>query len=323
MRAHSLLALSALLGLCAASSCRWNYEVRGNEGESPGGGGGGQGGEVVSSGGQGGAPGAGGTGGALDGTGGEEIGGAAGSGGADPFVWDEPYCERLPYLSAVPTVDGVLEADLPLQEIVPAGFHPVSCRPTDTLPEGVTMRYAAAWLNEGLYIYLEVTDPDRAPAEEATPLWQGDGVEIYLDHDAVFAPSGSYDDEGTFQFVLSAPPDDVQNGSGGEIYHETILIDSWDDTSYAVVPRAFGYVVEAILRADDLSLASWSPGPGSPFGFSLGHNVSLPVGESDCEGNRLGQYFLKAGEPFTGIVDDYPFYNSNVFCTPELVDEGP
>jgi hypothetical protein len=190
------------------------------------------------------------------------------------------------------------------------------------MPEGVGVRYAAAWLSDGFYLYLEVTDPELVPAEEGTPRWQGDGVEIYVDHDAVFAPSGSYDDEGTFQFVLSAPPDDVQNGGNGEIYHETVLMGTWDG-SYAVVPRPFGYVVEAILRADDLGLASWSPGSESPLGFNLGHNLSLPLGESDCEGNRLGQYFLKAGEPFTGIVDDYPFHNSNVFCAPELAEEGP
>lgn len=220
-------------------------------------------------------------------------------------------------------IDGVLDPDLPLQDIVPAGFHLAFCMTEGEMPEGVSMRYAAAWLSDGLYVFLEVTDPDRAPAAEMSPVWQGDGVEIYVDHDATFAPSGSYDAEGTFQFVMSAPSDDVQNGSGAEIYHETALRGSWDDGPFILVPRPFGYVAEIIIRADDLALASWSPGPGSPLAFDLGHNVSLPVGESDCEGNRLGQYFLKAGEPFTGALADYPFINSNVFCTPELVNEGP
>src|SRR5688572_20183599 len=50
--------------------------------------------------------------------------------------------------------------------------------------------------------------PERNPADPNDHVWRGDGVEIYIDHDAVFAEPSTYDNPGTFQFIAGAPTND-------------------------------------------------------------------------------------------------------------------
>ena len=185
------------------------------------------------------------------------------------------------------------------------------------------MRFAAAWHESGLYFYIEVTDTALNLANPSDPLWYGDGVEIYVDHDGTMsAPPGFYDAPGTKQFVVQAPPDDKSDSARADMFIPEDIDRAWPSTQWVGKYRSYGYAVEALVVANDLDLSSWTLAAGDHVGIDLGHNVSYPVGQSGPWGNRLGQYFMRTKEPFTGSVDDLPFWNSAVFCTPVLLDGG-
>ncbi len=239
--------------------------------------------------------------------------GAIGAGGSTggPAV---PHCSELPYLDQAPVLDGTIEAGMILETVAPVGWR----EPSTPLPAGHEMRYAAGWRPEGLYFYLEVTDPDRNTAPAGEDVWMGDSVEIYVDHDGSFDTDPPYyDDQGTRQFFVAAPSEDGVPGTRAQIRIPMGTYNPWD-AGWISLPTGFGYVVEAFVTAPDLDLASWSLAAGQAVGFDLAHNVSVPPGDTGVDGNRLSQYFLKVRDPLQGESFDYPFMNESVFCAAVL-----
>lgn len=249
--------------------------------------------------------------------------GAAGSGGTgEPGVGEDPYCQRLHHLASAPVIDGALDGNLPLQDLPKDAVRVPSANPPEfsSLPSDVRMRFAAAWFDAGLYLFVEVVDPNRYPARANDDEWMGDGIDIYVDHDAVFntAP-GFYDDPGTRSLAVAAPNDASTPAARGSIYMPFVDLGAWSGNQFVAVPTADGYRIEAVVTAATLALPDWSPSPAAPFAFDLGHNVSFPAGETGIEGRRLGHYFVRAADGADGDFEDYPFYNSAVFCVPTLV----
>jgi len=248
--------------------------------------------------------------------------GSTGGTGGGPGVGEDPYCQRLHRLAATPVIDGVLEGNLPLQDLIKDAVRvPVENPPEfSSLPTDVSLRLAAAWFDGGLYVFVEVIDPNRYPAQGSDDVFMGDGIDLYVDHDGVFNAPGVYDDPGTRSMAVAAPIDAATSSTRAELYMPFVLVGQWGGESIAV-PTAEGYRIEMVVTAATLGLSSWSPSPSAPFAFDLGHNVSFPAGETGVEGLRLGHYFLQAAAGADGDFEDYPFYNSAVFCVPTLV--GP
>ena len=220
------------------------------------------------------------------------------------------FCAALPQLGQAPTLDGTIEPGLTLEDVIPQGW-------TDGPPAGNAMRFAAAWLPTGLYFFLEVDDTELNPAATSAPIWQGDGVEVYVDHDGILATTG-YDAMGTKQFMLGAPIEGQTDPVRGDVYKRGDRERAWDASQYLAVPTAGGYAVELVVETPDLDLESWSLEAGDYVGFDLAHSVSHPIGVTGSNGNRLGQYFLRIADPATGLTSDYPWTMANVFCVPRL-----
>lgn len=220
------------------------------------------------------------------------------------------FCAALPQLAQAPTLDGTIEPGLTLEEVSPQGW-------TDGIPAGNYMRFAAAWLPSGLYFFLEVTDTELNPAPADAPIWQGDSVEAYVDHDGIL-PEYGYDLAGAKQLMLGAPTFGQTEPVRGDVYRSGNREHGWDATRYVGVPTAGGYVIELLVEAPDLGLGSWSLAAGDYVGFDLAHGVSHPLGVTGADGNRLGQYFLRIASPTTSSINDYPWVNANVFCVPRL-----
>lgn len=190
------------------------------------------------------------------------------------------------------------------------------------LPAGTGMSYSAAWFGGGLYFYVEVTDPDLYPALATGRVWQGDAVEISVDHDGVFATPGFYDDPGTKQIVIGSPADGTTPGERAEVFIPTGLQSEWANGQWTSIATASGYVVEAVISAADLGLGTWTLQAGDVIGFDLAHDVSVPLGQigNGFSGRRLGQYFLRLNQPVVGTIEDYPFHNSAAFCSATLLE---
>lgn len=254
-----------------------------------------------------------GTGGVVSEGGGSSDGGTAGS----TATLRAPYCNALPHLVDVPTLDGVVEPNLDMEFVVPVGWM----TRTTSLPSGVSLQYAAAWHETGFYFYLEVTDPDLNPAGASDPVWYGDAVEIYIDHDAVFAPANEFDAVGTREFIVGAPAGANESSTRGDIFVVDGIERPWPATQWIGIGRDTGYIVEAFVVAADLSLSNLALSAGTVVGFDLGHDVSFPIGQTGLRGNRLGQYFLQVRQPFSGTGKDCPFIDTSVFCTPTLLGD--
>jgi hypothetical protein len=219
-------------------------------------------------------------------------------------------CDALPPLALPPTLDGRLEPGLALQAV-----EPVHWTGPGSVPAGHSLSFAAAWHADGLYFYLHVVDPDRSPADATAEAWQGDGVEVYVDHDANFADAGGFDDPGTRQLIFTAPPDGAHNGERADAYlPPSGRVAAVGASRWITIPTATGYALELSVSAADLGLSSWTLSASARVGFDLAHNISAPAGEAGVQGNRLGQYFMRAGADGA----PFPFQNSRVFCTPTL-----
>jgi hypothetical protein len=224
----------------------------------------------------------------------------------------------IPALPAAPTIDGQLDFALNLVPLTPEGWRSSSVA---SAPEHTTVAFAVAWLPEGLYVFARVEDPNRAPAPEASEVWQGDGLELYLDDDGTFAASPSYDDPGSVQLVVAAPSDATHASTRATRYRNTATLGAWDANAFATFPSESGYTLEALVRAEALDLASWALQSGQTVGFNLGVNVSPLDEELDAglslDGLRLGQYFLRAAGT---TCDGSPFCTVEAFCTPLLIE---
>ena len=230
-----------------------------------------------------------------------------------------PLCEELPRLSAPPAVDGVIEGGLVPLAIEVGGWK----GPPDGPPAGNVASAAAGWWPGGLYVFVDVTDPERLPSPASDPTWCGDGVELYIDDDGALVAPPDYDPLGTRQLVMVAPADDVTDVMRGEIFRQTVLVDAWAGT-FSAYPRAGGYVAEAVITAADLGLDPWPLAAGQRVGFDLAVNVSntdATTEEPNCpNGSRLGQYFLRVDPTDGTACAGHPYCDAAAFCTPRLGD---
>jgi hypothetical protein len=184
------------------------------------------------------------------------------------------------------------------------------------IPPDTATRFAAAYREDGLYVFVEVSDSTRIPALPADEVWRGDGIEIYVDADGVYAAPPAFDNPGTRQIQAAAPVDAVTNSTRGEVYTWGFAGTRVPWTSnFVVVPTPTGYALEAFITVTELAIPAWTLNAGSTIGFDLGINVSDPDTTTYAapDGHRLGQYFLNltaGGTP--------PFFDVGAFCLPTL-----
>jgi len=229
------------------------------------------------------------------------------------------YCAQVPALGADPIDDGVLEPGLTAIPIVPLWLGP------GMVPAGVSARYAVGWRSDRLYIFVDVTDPDRWPAVAGEQPYCGDAVELFVDSDGMYPSVPMYDNPGTRQMVIVAPADDVDPVARAIIGHDGQTIGAWSGTFHAY-PRSGGYLVEAIVEAADLGLASWTL--AGHVGVDVGVDVSTPDGGpgnglSSCTtngglGHRLGQFALQLTTPTGSCTNGDPYCDVRAFCNPIL-----
>jgi hypothetical protein len=221
----------------------------------------------------------------------------------------------VPPLAQPAVLDGNLDAGMVLEPFVPVGWRDT----TTPLPVGVSARFAIGWRPDGIYFFVEVTDPDRSVAATTDPIWYGDCVELFVDHDGSFdTPPPDYDAVGTRQFFVQAPAVDGGSGTRAEIRIPPGTYNPWTTPGWYSAATTSGYVVEAFVDAAALDLSSLSLASGQTIGIDLAHDVSFPPGQTGPDGNRLSQYFLSVADPLTGNLEDYPYVNESVFCTPTL-----
>jgi hypothetical protein len=173
-----------------------------------------------------------------------------------------------------------------------------------------------------LYLFIRVVDPSRLPAPSSEPTWSGDGVELYVDTDGVFPSAPTYDAD-TIQFCTSAPADNTTSVSRVQGFRNAVEVAAWGATNIRSFPTSDGYVVEALVRATDVMVPSWTLTSGARVGFDLAVNVSAPAFSFDEDGGsqqpRIGQYFLRASDDLA-TCNGAPFCQPLAFCTPLLID---
>jgi hypothetical protein len=232
---------------------------------------------------------------------------------APPPAYD--FCAQIPRLASAPVIDGVLDPYVALRDVTPVRWDGVTA-----IPAGQRMAYAAAWRNDGLYLFVRVWDADRTPSPDLMQLWCGDGLEIYVDDDGTNNPADSYDQMGTRQFIVAAPADDTNRRNTALVFMKTASQGSWTSTEFGAWPTPDGYVVEALIRASDIGKAgNWNLSGGETIGLDLAHDISAsPPGMGAC-GARLGQYFIRVRQPESGDFTDLPYWNPAAFCKPTLL----
>jgi hypothetical protein len=233
---------------------------------------------------------------------------------------DLDYCVEVPRMQRAMVLDGVLEPGLLARPIPQAGWTA-----TTPVPSDQPSAYAIAWQPDGLYFYIEVTDAIRLPPSSTEPTWLGDGVEVYVDADALFPAAPVYDRPGAMQMTIAAPVDDVTPVARAERWSDAVAQGVWMSTQFNVFPRPGGYALEAFVVASDLDLTSWALSTGSRVGVNVGVNLSVDSIESDIDGGapiyrRLGQYFGRIDESQPDNCGGRPFCQPLAFCTPLLID---
>lgn len=230
-----------------------------------------------------------------------------------PAAATADLCAAVPTLPACPTIDGVAECGA-LE--VPAAWQQWFSDVAGTPAPQVPARTSVAWTPCGLYVFVAVDRPTRFPAPTTDNLWCGDGVEIYVDSDGVFRADGQYDDPGTSQFVVAAPADALMVARRGTIFRPTQRVRPWQADGFAAFPRAGGYDVEAVIRAADLDLPTWSRSAGDYLGLSIALNVGQPASDAGPCANLLGQFRLHQSDP----PGDYcgPACTVRAFCRPRI-----
>lgn len=238
-------------------------------------------------------------------------------------------CEELPRLLAEPVIDGTLDCDLSLRALAPVGWTESGA----PIPAGVAVRYAAAWWTGGLYVYVEVDDPDARPAPAGTQYYCGDSVEIdvVLDDGAL---GDYYRWPGSGQVVIRAPDAGTAPGvptQRAQTHAHTGASDfdgpfDWAaDRTFAAYRRADGrgYTVEAFVTAAAVGGDAASFAQGGRLGFDIGLNVSAPIDGSldhlidgcDGDGARLGQFYLRTSARDVDGCSD----NGDPWCTPSAL----
>jgi hypothetical protein len=217
---------------------------------------------------------------------------------------DSP-CERLPRLKRAPDLDGELECGLSLLAL------PAAAGAAER-----TVRYAAAYSDAGLYLFVRVQGATVTPHASDQPLFCGDAVELFVDADGALAPSGSYESSGTMQFVVAAPR---LNAPGIEAakFMQGKPFGPWVSTALKVAAFADGYAVEALINAADLGLWSWQP--AGKLGFDLAVDFAAAGAAADplCSSARTQTFLRLAPEepPCAG----QPWCDTRAFCLPQLL----
>lgn len=226
------------------------------------------------------------------------------------------YCSEVPPLARAPLLDdGRVDEALPLAEVPSALWESLG---SQLVPAGYSASIAAGWRPDGLYVFVDVTDPDRVPAAPGDPVWWGDAVELYVDHDGVLRSPPRYDDPGTRHLLFGAPADDVTAVTRVERVRAVGEPSTpWTGTQVVARPRAGGYTVEALVRAPDLDLLEWTLSAGDRAGFDVSFDVSYPNRTAGPYGSRLGSFVLRA-DPSSAIPQSFPFQTSRAFCLPTL-----
>jgi Carbohydrate family 9 binding domain-like len=219
-------------------------------------------------------------------------------------------CIDVPALPVAPILDGVLEAGLATFDITPVTIL------GGPVPANVMSSVAVAWRSDGLYVFVRVVDPDRFLGSAAEP-YCGDAVEFYVDANASYKKFPDYDDPGTRQFIIGAPPDATTIARTGTVYFMSVKRGAWTSPNFAAYPTQEGYVVEALLQAADLGLTTWSLAAGDRIGWNFGHDVSAPmiVTAGSCA-QRQAEYFQHEVPAFPL---DHAYKNARSFCAPMLL----
>ena len=241
------------------------------------------------------------------------------SAGSDALAID--YCSRIPMLAAPVVIDGVLEAGLSPQRLVPVGWLPSVSGSTAAMPP-IETSFAVGWRLDGVYFFIDVRDPDRHPPPLSVLPYCGDGVEVYVDSDGAYPAAPSYDAPGARQLIARAPQTDNMPEAGGAIWLVNMQNGPWT-TGFTAYPQVGGYSFEAFIDAAALGLATWSLASGGRVGIDLSINASTPDGSPvpipDCNPNlRLGQFFLRFDESYPTIREGAPFTVPTAFCTATL-----
>ena len=233
-------------------------------------------------------------------------------------------CAQIPRLSAAPTIDGTLDAGLRLRTLDPVGWQSI-LMPLPPKPD-ITVELAIAHRPNGLYFFVDVSDPDRFPGSSQEFPYCGDGVELYVDHDGVLSAAPEYDAIGGRQFIARAPADASTSRSDGEAYvpvpRPVTWVGPWQ--TGVATPRIGGYSLEAFIDAPALQLASWSLASGMHVGIDIAVNLSTSDGSAvplaECpQSMRLGQFFLHIDESMRGVYGrGAPYATATGLCFPQL-----
>jgi len=218
-------------------------------------------------------------------------------------------------------IDGVLDPGLRMRTLVPIGWQSNE-QPLPPMPD-VPVQVSIAYRPNGLYFFLDISDPNRFPALMQEVAYCGDSVELYIDHDGVLDVAPDYDPIGALQFIGRAPVDETTPRSDGEVYLPTTLLHAWQ-TGFVATPRPGGYTLEAFIDATAMGLGSWSLASGSHVGIDLALGLSTADGSLvplvECpQSTRLGQFFLQVDESMLQVYGrGAPYKTSTALCFPAL-----
>jgi hypothetical protein len=216
-------------------------------------------------------------------------------------------------LPEAPVIDGILDCGLPLVPVAPVAWS------GGASPPDATAEYAVAWRPEGLYFFVQVTDPSHVPAEVSELSWEGDAVELFIDSDGVYAAPPAYDNPGARQFTIAAPPQAQSAIARAQVWYPGSAGADWTSTQYRAFGTSTGYVVEAFVVGADLGLGALTLAAGGRVGLDLSVDVSYPTdrgADAGSPGNRLGQYYLRVASADAG--GGTPPFDPRAFCVATL-----
>ena len=230
------------------------------------------------------------------------------------------HCVELPRLELPPKLDGVVEEGLALVTLSESNYHSDFPELSQTLPAGFQARWTAAWHAQGVYVFFEVTDDTRLVADATQPVWQGDGVEVYVDDNGGFADATEYDNPGTTHLLYGAPAQD-QDAGRPRVERTTRVNmpvpEPWPSARAYARATSTGYVLEAVVTAFDLDLTSWGLAPNTRIGLNVGVNASLSSPLNGSRNRRAGSYVLRTDATQTNPAS-FPFNTNAAFCKPTL-----
>jgi hypothetical protein len=221
-------------------------------------------------------------------------------------------CTEIPRLAALPAIDGILEAGLSLTPIAPVAWMGT----VPSIPPGNSAELAAAWLDDGLYLYVSVTDPEVYPPPDGDPLGCGDGIEVYVDADARYPSAPDNEFPGARRFVIAAPGGPMR----AEMTHRAggvhVADGAWTTSELGVFSAGGGYVMEMWITAADLGTSDWTLAAGRTLGFDLAVNLHSMVAVGCDDQNYEGTYYYRVAD--AGC--EYPFCNPLAYCNARLIE---